>query len=109
MVFARVRRIGWLCSILLLLWTTVDLVEHFCHDCGPRTTAVQGTSLERPSSAHAQQQTPHADHSFCCSHTIDVKAPFAMIITLLPAGLAPETSAPLPFCSPADLYHPPLA
>src|SRR5512135_916055 len=45
MVFAHVRRVGRLFSIVLLLWTAVDLVEHFSPDLGPRMTGVQGASV----------------------------------------------------------------
>jgi hypothetical protein len=109
MVCARVRRIGRLFSVLLLLWTAVDLVEHFSPDRGPKMTGVQVATAGQPSSAERERLAPHPDHSFCCSHTVDVKTPFAIAITPLLVGLAPEDSAVLPFRNPTGLYHPPLA
>jgi hypothetical protein len=109
MIFTEVRRIGRLFSILLLLWTAADLVEHFSPDRGPKMLDVQSASVGQPSSAGPGQQASHADHSFCCSHSVDVKTPFAVAVTSRPDDLAPDHSPALPFRNPTGLYHPPLA
>ncbi len=109
MVFAHVRRIGRLFSIVLLLWTAVDLVEHFSPGLGPRMTGRQGSSVGPSSSAAPAQQAAHTDHSFCCSHSVDVQTPFAVARTSRVVGLAADHTSALPFRNPTGLYHPPLA
>jgi hypothetical protein len=109
MVCARVRRVGRVSTFILLVWTAVDLVDHNLSGHGaagaPSTIAV----IAVPSAPAGPSGVPHADHSFCCSHTVDVQTPFEIAVTPLLAGLAPVDSPALAFRDPSRLYHPPLA
>jgi hypothetical protein len=109
MACARIRRIGRVFSVLLLVWTTVDLIDH---DISAGSTAgnpgAQRQQIGRPSAPPAPE-APHADHSFCCSHTVDVQTPFRIVLTFSVLGLALLEAPRLPSFDSDDLYHPPLA
>jgi hypothetical protein len=107
-MFASVRRTGRIFALLLLVWTAVDLVDHsLCGrgEGGPEAGTV--ALVGQPSPGHASQPS-HIDHSFCCSHTVDVQTPFRIALTFDAVGLQPLEAPALPLASPDDLYHPPL-
>jgi len=109
MVCAARRRLGRVFAILLLVWTTVDLIDHnVCADHAGGVPGAARTAVGQAAPAQAPA-IPHVDHSFCCSHTVDVQAPFHLAVTLAVVGLAPSDVTPLPFSDPRGLYHPPLA
>jgi hypothetical protein len=110
MVFSHIRRIGRVFSLLLLLWTTVDLIDHnVCVDQDMGQLAARAGTVGQASPDQGGRQAPHADHSFCCSHTVDVQTPFRIALTLAVVGLPPVDSPALPFRDRGRLYHPPLA
>lgn len=110
MVFSHIRRVGRVFSVVLLVWTTVDLIDHnLSADHCVGVQAGRTDAVGQQSSASGGRQAPHADHSFCCSHTVDVQTPFQFTLTLAVVGLAPVDSPALPFRDPGRLYHPPLA
>ena len=108
MVCARVRRVGRVFTFILLVWTAVDLVDHNLsgHDAAgaPGTIAV----ITVPSAPAGHSEVPHADHSFCCSHTIDVQLPFRLHVTLETISLLRLDAVAVPPALPGGLYHPPL-
>ena len=109
MVFAAIRRIGRVFAIILLAWTTIDLIDH--NVCAHPSIAVQGAGATTVGQAAPPSSPPatHVDHSFCCSHTVDVKTPFRITLTFAAVGFAPLDDPALLLNDPDDLYHPPLA
>jgi hypothetical protein len=109
MVIADVRRIGRLFAVLLLVWTTVDLVDH---DLGVWGAERDGGAIEAPVARIPPPnatQPLHVDHSFCCSHTVDITMPFSLGLTF-DGRQIPPAAAPIPQISPLNtVYHPPLA
>lgn len=109
MVFASVRRIGRIFACLLLVWTAVDLVDHsLCDRSAAALETGMAARIGQPCPGHASHPS-HIGHSFCCSHTVDVRTPFRIALTFEAACLQLVEAPALPFASPDDLYHPPLA
>ncbi len=104
---AAVRRTGRIVVLVLLAWTAVDLADHtlFAGAAGGTTAPVV---TARSGAGHASPWG-HADHSFCCSHAIDVRATFRLVLTLSPIGLLLAESLAPPVALSRALYHPPLA
>ena len=110
MVFPHIRRVGRVFAIVLLVWTTVDLIDHnVCVTHAAPAPGARGTVIGYSAEGPSPLQAPQADHSFCCSHTVDVRTPFRLALTLGVIGLAPENCPLLPFHDSSGLYHPPLA
>jgi len=109
MVFATLRRIGRVFSIVLLVWTTVDLIDHnVCTDHAAGVPSTRGAAVGQAVPVQAPA-IPHVDHSFCCSQTVDVQTPFRIALTFHAVGLLQAESPALRSGSPGSLYHPPLA
>ena len=103
MVCARVHRIGRAFAFVLLLGTAADLVNHTLCGPGPAEAAGNPAVFAVPTSPTGHSDVPYADHSFCCSHTVDVQTPFEIAVTPLPVGLTPADSPALPFRDPSRL------
>ena len=108
---SRSRRLGRFVAVLLLLWTTVDLVNaSACALENEQRFAFSGVahpivaSPERPG-----VQQAHVDDCFCCSHCVDVE-PLALP-SGLPVNVRRQQFRPSahPDRLPLPLYHPPQA
>jgi len=112
MVFDRVRRIGRVFAVALLVWTAVDVLDYgACANhrdfplCAPLsvscTAPVHGDGPMGPMDGHAGD-------CFCCSPYVDVQAPFHVTLRYTVAwSLAVETVA-RPLFGASRLYHPPI-
>jgi hypothetical protein len=109
MVCARVRRIGRVFTVILLVWTGVDLVDH--NLCGHDAAAADGrvAAFVAPSSPAGHTDVPRADHSFCCSHSVDVQARFHLDVIVRTVCLPRVSAGASPPTLPGGLYHPPLS
>ena len=114
MVFDRVRRIGRVFAVALLVWTAVDILDYGAcanHQHLFPSYAPASVNAAAPATPDAPMGAPsgHSGDCFCCSPYVEVQTPFEVTLSYTVAWtLAPETVVHA-VLSTSRLYHPPLA
>lgn len=110
------KRLARAVTMVLLLWTAVDLTNSsLCalenEDTRSSAPAVPGsTARDQDSSSRIPQQpaTPHIDDCFCCSHCVEVQGLVPALASMPVNRDVPPIVLAAPRLFGSRLYHPPL-
>ena len=116
MFLRKVRRIGRVFAVALLVWTAVDLLDRRACQNHPELlmpAAAAAASVASPADTHEHRHDGpppgHAGDCFCCSAFVDVQMPFALELTYSVLWLEPTATHDYISVTPAHIYRPPIA
>jgi hypothetical protein len=95
--------------MVLLLWTAADVCDYGL--CPHHREPLGGFAWTgfRAAGSDEEPAVDGPDDCFCCSHVVDVRAPYRITLPYEVAWVVSDESAGQPHLTSVPLYHPPLA